>query len=276
MNYKLLVLDVDGTLLNAGNYISDEDKSAIAEARSRGVVVALCTGRVNQATQTVLNSLDLDGFHIFSDGAVVTSADNKKTIYAKTIDETLAKQLAVYIHEKHITTIDFFTPTDEYIETKTQPWFADIRRNFFGLEPQVIDFDKLCECERIIKATHAVASVQDRKLAKECQSKFGDKLKFSVSNNVSYPEIDFFNIIDPGVSKGEAVKFLINYLGLCEEECIGIGDGINDVPLLSCVGLGIAMGHAPDSLKKVAKCVTLDVAHSGVAAAVRKFILDGK
>lgn len=276
MNYKLLVLDVDGTLLNADNYISDEDKNAIAEARDRGVTIALCTGRVNQATRNVLSCLELDGYHIFSDGAVVSSADNTKTIYAKTIDETLAKQLAGYVHEKRITTIDFFTPTDEYIERETQPWFTDLRRNFFGLEPQIIDFDKLCECEHIIKATHAVASVGDRKLAKDFQYRFGDKVRFSVSNNVSYPEIDFFNIIDPGVSKGEAVKFLINYLGLYAEECIGIGDGINDVPLLSCVGLGIAMGHAPDSLKKVAKCVTLDVEHSGVAAAVRKFILDGK
>ena len=177
MNYKLLVLDVDGTLLNADNHISDEDKNAIAEARSRGVVVALCTGRVNQATQVVLNSLDLDGFHIFSDGAVVTSADNAKIIYSKTIDETLAKQLAVYIHEKHITTIDFFTPTHEYIETRTQPWFSDIRKNFFGLEAHVTDFYELCQSEGIIKATHAVASVQDRQLAKDCQSKFGDKLK---------------------------------------------------------------------------------------------------
>lgn len=276
MNYKLLVLDVDGTLLNADNFISDDDKNAIAEARSRGVTIVLCTGRVNQATRNVLKSLELDGYHIFSDGAVVSSADNKKTIYTRTIDETLAKQLAGYVHENRITTIDFFTPTDEYIEVKTQPWFSDIRRNFFGLDPQVIDFDRLCESQHIIKATHAVASVQDRQLAKDCQRKFGDKLRFSVSNNVSYPEIDFFNIIDPGVSKGEAVKFLINYLGLSAEECVGIGDGTNDMPLLSCVGLGIAMGHSPDSLKKAAKHITLDVAHSGVAAAVRKFILDGK
>ena len=276
MDYKLLVLDVDGTLLNAENYISDEDKNAIAEARSRGVIVALCTGRVNQATRNVLSSLDLDGYHIFSDGAVVVSADNKKIIYAKTIDERQARQLAGYVHEKRITTIDFFTATDEYVELETQPWFTDIRRNFFGLVPQVIDFGKLCECEHIIKATHAVASVQDRQLAKDFQCRFGDKLRFSVSNNASYPEIDFFNIIDPGVSKGEAVRVLINYLGLSVEECIGIGDGTNDIPLLCGVGLGIAMGHAPDALKKVAKFVTLDVEHSGVSAAVRKFILARK
>jgi hypothetical protein len=276
MHYKLLVLDVDGTLLNEQNVISDEDKKALDEARSRGVKVALCTGRVNQASQTVLRRLELDGYHIFSDGAVVASADNKKIIYARTIDKELAKQLAEYVHAKKITTIDFFTPANEYIEPKTQPWYADIRRNFFGLEPQITDFGKLCETEGIIKATHAVASVQDRQLAKDFQAHFGNSLRFSVSNNVSYPEIDFFNIVNPAVSKGEAVRFLINYLGLSKEECIGIGDGVNDIPLLSGVGLGIAMGHAPDELKKIAKYVTLDVEHSGVAAAVRKFILDGE
>ena len=274
MTYKLLVLDVDGTLLNAENYVSDEDKNAIAEAKSRGVQIALCTGRVNQATRNVLTSLGLEGYHIFSDGAVVASADNKKIIYARTIDERLAKQLAKYVHAKHITTIDFFTPTDEYVELETQPWVTDIRRIFFGLDPQVTDFARLCENERIIKATHVVASVQDRRLAKEFQTQFGNRLRFSLTNNASYPELDFFNIIDPGVSKGEAVRVLIKFLGLSVDECIGVGDGTNDIPLLLGVGLGIAMGHAPDELKKIAKYVTLDVEHSGVAAAIRKFILN--
>ncbi len=275
MNYKLLLLDVDGTLLNARNVVSDEDKKAIEAARERGVRIALCTGRVNQATQVVLSDLNLDGYHIFSDGAVVASADNREIIYAKTIEKTLAKQLAEYVHEKRITTIDFFTPTDEYIEAKTQPWVTDIRRNFFGLDPQVIDFSRLCDTDRIIKATHAVASVQDRGLAKDFQTCFGNKLRFSVSNNVTYPEIDFFNIIDPGVSKGEAVNYLIDYLGLKAEECIGIGDGKNDVPLLTRVGLGIAMGHAPEELKRVAGYVTCDIDNCGVAAAIDRFILNG-
>ena len=276
MHYKLLVLDVDGTLLNEQNVISNEDKKALDEARSRGVKVALCTGRVNQASQTVLRRLELDGYHIFSDGAVVASADNKKIIYARTIDEEMAKQLAEYVHAKKITTIDFFTPTHHYVEPNTQPWVTDIRRIFFGLEPQVTDFTRLCETDRIIKATHMVASVRDRQLAKDFQASFENKVRFSLTGNASFPEIAFYNIVNPAVSKGEAVRFLINYLGLSKEECIGIGDGVNDIPLLSGVGLGIAMGHAPDELKKIAKYVTLDVEHSGVAAAVRKFVLEGR
>ena len=273
MNYKLLVLDVDGTLLNAENVVSDEDKEAIDEVRRLGVQVALCTGRVNQATRAVISRLELDGYHIFADGAVVVSADNSKTIYAKTIDEKLAKKLADYIHSKNITTVDFFTPTASYIEPATQPWFSDMRRGFFGLEPQVMDFTELCESEKIIKATHAVASVRDNKIADDFRARFEDRLRFSLTRNVTYPEIAFINIIDPGVSKGEALKVLISYLGLSREECMAIGDGVNDIPLLSGVGMGIAMGHAPDELKKVAKDVTLDIEHSGVAAAVKKYLL---
>lgn len=275
VDYKLLVLDVDGTLLNGQNIISDEDKNAIDEARNRGVRVALCTGRVNQASKSILTRLELDGYHIFSDGAVVGSADNKKTIYAKTIDGALAKQLAEYVHAKKITTIDFFTPTNDYVEPETQPWVTEIRRKFFGLDPQVTDFSKLCEKEKIIKATHMVASEKDKQLSEDFQAQFGDKLRFSPTTNASYPELAFINIINPAVSKGEALKVLITYLGLSSEECIGIGDGVNDISLLLGVGLGIAMGNAPDELKKIAKHVTLNVEHSGVAAAVRKFILDG-
>ena len=276
MNYKLLLLDVDGTLLNSQNVVSDDDKNAIDEAKSRGVIIALCTGRVNQASQAVLKRLGLNGYHIFSDGAVIGSADNKKTIYAKAIDEMLAKRIAEYVHAKKITTIDFFTPTNDYVEPETQPWVTDIRRIFFGLDPQVIDFRELCEQERIIKATHVIASVKDKVLSKDFQARFGNEVRFSHSTNASYPELVFMNIINPDVSKGEAVRVLINYLGLSPEECIGIGDGINDIPLLCGVGCSVAMGHAPDEVKKIAKHVTLDVEHSGVAAAVRKFILNGK
>ncbi len=273
MAYKLLVIDVDGTLLNEQNTISEEDKSAIDQARKRGVIVSLCTGRVHQASRNVLAELKLDGYHIFSDGAVVSDAANTRQIYTRTIENNTFKDLVDYIHQHNINTIDVFSINGHYVEPTTEPWVIHIRKNFFGLEPAVINFSELVGKEKITKATMAVASVQDKAKARAFSDTFKGRLRLSSSANVTFPEVEFVNIIDPGVSKAEALKFLASYLEVPLEEVIAIGDGKNDIPLLLCAGMSVAMGHAPEEVKKCAHYVTLDVAHSGVAAAIKKFIL---
>ena len=77
----------------------------------------------------------------------------------------------------------------------------------------------------------------------------------------------------PGVSKGRALGALASHLGVALDEVIAIGDGSNDVPLLSLAGVAVAMGNAPEEGKAVADHVTLDIEHSGVAAAIERFLL---
>jgi hydroxymethylpyrimidine pyrophosphatase-like HAD family hydrolase len=80
-------------------------------------------------------------------------------------------------------------------------------------------------------------------------------------------------VVAPDVSKGKALEALASFLGISLTEVMAIGDGINDIPLLSSVGLAVAMDNASDELKAVADHVTLDVDHHGVAAAINKFLL---
>jgi hydroxymethylpyrimidine pyrophosphatase-like HAD family hydrolase len=98
-------------------------------------------------------------------------------------------------------------------------------------------------------------------------------LRFSIAYSPAYPDIKFINIVDPGVSKGEALKFLASYYGINREEVIAIGDGLNDIPLFEAAGTTIAMGNAFDELKKIADYITLDVESGGVAWAIEKFVL---
>ncbi|MBA7691497.1 Phosphatase YwpJ [subsurface metagenome] len=80
-------------------------------------------------------------------------------------------------------------------------------------------------------------------------------------------------MLAPAVSKGKALEALASFLGIPLTEVMAVGDGTNDISLLSSAGLGIAMDDAPDELKAVADYVTLDVDHSGLAAAISKFLL---
>ncbi|MFC2013699.1 HAD hydrolase family protein [Chloroflexota bacterium] len=88
-----------------------------------------------------------------------------------------------------------------------------------------------------------------------------------------YPGVDFINVLAPGVSKGKTLKVLVSHLGVEMDEVMAIGDGTNDISLLSEAGLTVAMDNAPDEVKAVANHITLGVDRSGVAAAIERFLL---
>ncbi|HAS04797.1 MAG TPA: Cof-type HAD-IIB family hydrolase, partial [Dehalococcoidia bacterium] len=102
---------------------------------------------------------------------------------------------------------------------------------------------------------------------------FDGVLRFSPAHSPAHPDIEFLNIVDPGVSKGEALRFLIEYSGLKKDEVLAIGDGLNDLPLFEAAGTKIAMENAFDELKALADDITYDVENGGVAAAIGKYLL---
>lgn len=268
--YKLLVVDIDGTLLGENGTISAQDKEAIARVSSAGIIVSLSTGRVLQACQRIINQLSLDGYHMFSDGALVTNPENSQEVYARPISQELVREIAEYTHEHEIN-LDFYSPTHYYTDRET--WITDIRRRFFGIEPTITNLGKIWQQERIIKGTLVVSSAGERTKANAFRHHFRQRLSFSLTRTPAYPDVDFINVLARDVSKGKALQALTSYLELSPTDTIAIGDGENDLSLLATAGTGIAMGNAHQSLREIADYVTLDVEHSGVAAALDKFLL---
>jgi len=268
--YKLLVVDIDGTLVDKHGAISDEDKRALASAAAVGVKVALSTGRVIKACRRIIDLLSLDGYHIFFDGALVSDPHKNREVYAQPIKGEVVRRA-----------VEFARANDIYLElyssesffTERENWSDDVHRQFFRLEPTLVDFTGIWQQERIVKAELVVHNAEERRKAELFQSEFNGRLRFSIARSPAYPEIDFINIVDPGVSKGEALKTLASFLSIPISEVIAIGDGLNDIPLLEAAGLAVAMGNAFPEVKKVADYITLDVDHCGVAAAIKKFVV---
>ena len=268
--YKLLVVDIDGTLLGGNGNISAEDREALTKARNLGIQVSLSTGRGIKSSLSIIDRLSLDSYHIFFDGALVSSPGQGEEVYVQPINKVIVRQMIELAHQNNLD-LELHSTTHYFVERET--WSTDVRRQFFGIEPTIVDFTWLRGRERIVKGGLVTTTPQEAAEASDFYRHFGDSLHFSEARTPAYPGVDFINLLAPGVSKGRALEALASHLGVSLAEVIAVGDGTNDISLLVSAGLAIAMGNAPDEVKAVADYVTLDVDHSGLAAAIEKFLL---
>ncbi len=268
--YKLLVIDIDGTLVNRYGNISAEDKEALTKVRDLGMQVSLSTGRGLQASLNVINQLSLDSYHMSFDGALVSSPSRGEEIYVQPVSRETVKQMVEVAHQYDLD-LELYTVTHYFAERET--WSTNAHRQFFGIYPTIVDFAKVWQRERIIKGALVPITPQETTKARDFCRQFGDSLHFSWVRTPAFPDVDFINILAPGVSKGKALEALASHLGVPLTEVIAVGDGTNDISLLASAGLAIAMGNAPSEVKAIADYVTLDVDHSGLAAAIEKFLL---
>lgn len=268
--YKLLVADIDGTLVDGYGNISAEDREALTKTRHLGIQVSLSTGRGIKASLSIINQLSLDSYHIFFDGALVGSPSRGKEVYVQPISKVVVRQMIEFAHW-HNLDLELYSATHYFAERET--WSTDAHRQFFGIQATMVDFTKLWERERIIKGGLVTTTPQEAAKANDFYRQFEGSFHFSYARTPAYPGVDFINILAPEVSKGKALEALASHLGVSLTEVIAVGDGTNDISLLASAGLAIAMGNAPDEVKAVADYVTLDVDHSGLAAAINQFLL---
>ncbi len=268
MNYRLLVVDIDGTLMGSQGGISDEDREALAAAKRAGVKVCLSTGRASQGCRWIVDELALDGYHIFFDGALISGPDEE--LYVEPLRRGIVKEMVEFVRKNDIY-LELYSAKDYFVEWEN--WATEIHRSYFKLEPMVVDFAKLRGGQRFIKGGLITRDAEEVAKAKSFRNRFDRSLRFSVARSPAYPGVEFINVLAPDVSKGKALTALASHLRVSLSEVMAIGDGTNDISLLSIAGLAVAMGNAPDEVKAVAHRVTDDVGRSGVAAAINKFLL---
>ncbi len=270
-DYKLLVLDIDGTLINKDGTISTADRSAIAMAREAGFSICLCTGRSTGASLKVLKELGLDGFHIFFDGTLVYDPQKDTELYSKPIPLALVKEMTEYALKEGLP-IDLFSHSQYFVVEES--WRTALRKDFFDIQAVVTDLHTIWKKEKIIKGGIAVKTSDEIKLAEKFAEKFADRLNLTWTVTPAFPDIKFINIVTCGASKGQAMEVLCSHLQIPIELVCAIGDGSNDISLLSRAGLAIAMQNSPTELKALADYVTGDVNKSGVAEAIQSFLLN--
>ena len=269
MKYKLLVIDVDGTLLNDQKQITPHTKSAILKAQQMGVHIVLASGRPTGGILPLAKELELNnygGYVISYNGAQIIEMQTGNLLFEKRINPELIPYLDKKAKKNGFTIFTYLENSlitdcadDPYVQQEANLNNMHIRQvsNF----PNAIDFEP-CKC--------ILASDNEKELV-GLENHW--KKKLAGVADVFRSEDYFLEVVPPTVDKGNTLALLMEMLKLTREEVIAIGDGITDVPILQLAGLGVAMGNARDSVKVCASATTLTNEQDGVAIAIEKAIL---
>ena len=269
MKYKLLVLDVDGTLLNDEREISKRTLAALLKVQQMGVRIVLASGRPTYGLMPLAKTLELGnygGFVLSYNGCQIIKAQNGEILFERRINpemlpylEKKARKNGFAIFTYHDDTLITDSPDNEYIKNEALlNNLKIIKEDEFST---AIDFAP-CMCMLVSDKEKALIGLEQH---------WEKRLAGTLDAFRSEPY--FLEVVPCGVNKANTLGALLEHLGVTREEVIAVGDGVCDVTMLQLAGMGVAMGHSQDSVKVCADYVTASNEEDGVALAVEKLIL---
>lgn len=270
MKYKLVAIDMDGTLLNSCNQVSDRTRNAIELAKSKGVHIVLSTGRILKSAMHYSKALNLKNPIVASNGAIIVDEDSN-IIYRRPMERNLVRDIVNLARERNI--YYHFYDEDKFYSHERVEEVLEFYNEADG--KMSIDMKIFDDIEEII-------SIEDLNVYKflfidDDRNKLqGLRMELEKLENIDTSSSWFNNIEAMGenVSKGMALKELCNRLSIHPDEVIAIGDSENDLSMFKFAGMAVAMGNGDQSIKKQADYITDTNDEDGVAKIIENFVLE--
>lgn len=283
--FRLLALDVDGTLLDAEGVLRPRTRRAIREAADAGIRPVLCTGRRFRRARAIAEQLGLATPMVCNSGAIVKDPSDQSTLWRADLDRELTVRLldlfashrraAVAFTDRADHEPDFVVdrfPTgcaffDDYVgQNRThaeidRDWTRRTGRSGTAGDPffhlcAIGDRDEMLDFERVIHEA------------------VGPNVQTFVQRSPRYIGT-MCEVLRHDASKWTAVLQLADRWGIAPDEICAVGDDVNDLPMIRHAGLGVAMGHAPDDVRAAADLITGDHDSDGLAMLVEDVLLAG-
>ena len=269
MKYKMIALDLDGTLTNSQKTVSERNKEALKKAAEKGVHIVLASGRPLVGILPVAEMVDLKetgGYILAYNGGHIVDGQTGETMMQTTVPEEYYEDIVKYGKMYDDVTVVTYNHKGAVTLDDSNCYAAlEAKINKVPLQ-KVPDLCKALDgpvCKFLCVGEH----VHLREIEKQIKEKYGDKL------NVFFSETYFLEICPPGIEKAASLRKLLDKLGLKSEELIACGDGLNDITMIDFAGLGVAMDNAQDALRSRADYITGTNDEDGVAEVIDKFII---
>ena len=272
-NIKLLVADIDGTLLNDNGELGQESKKLIKELMNEGVAFCLATGRLHSAVTELAKELSLNGFIISLDGAIIKEYKNDKTIFESFLKTRHVKK-AISISNDLLINIVLCHASSIYY-TEYNSVIPSLLSKYGALYKQVDTYEKY-----LSRTLEIVCSSDVKQSIKEMEKSFN--FPFSIGSSTSYfrskknENIFYLEIRKAGCSKGKALDKLLRHILVKPEQTAVIGDWYNDITMFETKALKVAVANAVPELLNMADIVTRESNNKDGAAEFFEMVLKSK
>jgi Cof subfamily protein (haloacid dehalogenase superfamily) len=275
--YRMLAIDLDGTLLRKDGTMGERTRLALQAAVQRGIRVVICTGRRFRTTLPILDELQLAVPVIVHGGLLIKDAGTHETLHYNYLSEDFVLEAVKFLKVHGVAPI-------VYVDLFTQgiDIYLDNERDGHPFHLKYLERNRMnCHFVGDVSAvlcpqTIHIGALADRpsleRLNQRIEREFGAPVRHLIMNNTN-EEGAFLEMMSPGHSKWRALSRLIDMEGCSAEQVICIGDEVNDLEMITHAGLGVAMGNAIPAVKAVADHITRSNEEDGVAHVVEQFLL---
>lgn len=262
---RMIVMDMDDTLLNDDHQISDQNRQAIRAAQTAGVTVVLASGRPTPAMAPFADELGLaDGGYVVSyNGAYVSDWSTQAVLHETSLTKYECDMLVDAAHA-HSSCLHTYVEGD--IVTDRLNEYTDVEADLTGLPIRLVNDLKAAVTGTVPKVLLVADPEKVSTMRGEFARSLGDRFTISISKPY------FLEFTNRAVDKSAGISLLCERLGFTKDQVMAIGDSYNDQTMLEDCGIGVAMGNAPDDIKAIADITTLSNNHHGVAEAIHRVL----
>lgn len=267
MKYKLIVLDLDGTLTNSQKVITPRNRETLIRVQEQGVRLVLASGRPTYGIVPLANELRMNefgGFILSYNGGEIINWESGEMIYENVLPNDIVPLLYESARSHHLSILTY-DGAEIVTENSKDPY---VEKEAFLNKMAVRETNDF-----LTDITLPVAKcliVGDADALTPLESELSLRLQGKI--NVFRSEPYFLELVPQGIDKAQSLAVLLKELGISREEIIAIGDGYNDLSMIKFAGLGIAMGNAQEPVKKAADYITLSNEEDGVAEAIDRHL----
>ncbi len=266
MKYKMLVLDMDDTLLTDDHKISAENKNMLLKAQEKGVYVVLASGRPTPAMTRFAKELQLDVYNSYMlsyNGAVITAVKEDEIIF----EQSLTQQ---QIHDLHDYSLKSNTHIITYIDGKI---VSETESEYINVEVTITEMEHN-KVESFKKAVYTSAVkcilLQEPSYLKKIEKDLKNEMPHL---SVALSKPFFLEVVPNGIDKAASLKILAEKLNIHQSEIIAVGNAGNDLSMVEYAGLGVWVDNVTPELRDRADVIVASNNNHGVAEVVRRFIL---
>lgn len=265
---KAVALDLDGTLTNSRKEITPAVKRAIERAAESGVAIILASGRPVVGMAHVADELGLDrigGFVLSNNGSKIVDWKTKETVFEATVSRKVVEASCAAARTGGVCALAY-DDTGLYSEDPTAVYVEKERFNNSATATKVDDL-----AAAVTWAPNKVMVVGEPGLLAKTLESLEAELEGIADVFLSEPY--FIEVTPLGIRKDTALARLTEHLGIGLDEVMACGDGLNDIPMLECCGIAVAMENAYPETKGRADWIAPSNDEDGVAVAIGQFVL---